>query len=200
VSDLNKAWQRWLLTAGLIPLPWFLIWVSLAGVLSPGYDAITQHASELTKQPGLPHLLFNVSGIGVGVGFCLFSVGLWRATGKAFSFGAAAWFVFGVSMLSNGIWPMGNRLHGLYAVGIINLVAPVLSLLELRQLRDIRSAYIITVFVSVAAIVYLWLNLTGLDPEWARGLTQRLFSSTNSLWPAVIAIILLRPTAQAASA
>src|SRR5579864_1006740 len=189
MSDRNKAWQRWLLMAGLIPLPWFLIWVSLAGILSPGYNPITQQASELTKQPGLPHLLCNVSGIGVGVGFCLFSVGLWRATGKAFSFGAAAWFVFGVSMLSNGIWPMGNRLHGLYAVGIINVVAPALSLLELRALRDIRSAYIVTVFVSVAGIVYLWLNLTGLDPEGARGLTQRLFSSINSLWPAVIAMI-----------
>src|SRR5947207_2776758 len=164
MSDRNKAWQRWLLVAGLIPLPWFLIWISLAGVLSPGYNPITQHASELSKQPGLPHLLCNVSGIGVGVGFCLFSVGLWRATGKAFSFGAAVWFVFGVSMLSNGIWPMGNRLHGLYAVGIINLVAPALSLLELRAVRGIRSAYIVTVFVSVAGILYLALDIVSLAP------------------------------------
>ena len=94
---------------------------------------------------------------------------------------------------------MGNRLHGLYAVGIINLVAPALSLLELRALRDIKSAYIVTVVVSVAGIVYLWLNLMGFDPEGARGLTQRLFSSINSLWPPVIAMILLRQTAQVPS-
>ncbi len=192
MNDRIGAWQRRLLMAGLVPLPWFLVWISVAGSLSPGYNAIAQHASELTKQPGLPHLLCNVSGVGVGVTFCLFAIGLWRATGKAFSFGAAAWFIFGVSMLSNGIWPMGNRLHGLYAIGIVNLIAPALSLVEVRALRDSRSAYIVTVFVSVAGILYLWLNVTGFDPEGARGLTQRLFSSINSLWPAVIAMILVR--------
>jgi len=76
------------------------------------------------------------------------------------------------------------------------LVAPALSLVELRTVRDMRSAYVVTVFVSLAGVVYLWLNVTGFDPEGARGLTQRMFSSINSLWPAVIAMIMLRKTGQ----
>jgi hypothetical protein len=50
----------------------------------------------------------------------------------------------------------------------------------------------VTALVSIAGIVYLWLNVVGADPEGYRGLTQRLFSSINSLWPFVVALYLLR--------
>jgi uncharacterized protein DUF998 len=183
---------RWLLLAGFVPLPWFLIWAGIGGLLSPGYSALSQQVSELTLKPGLPHLIVNIGALGCGAGFCLFSVGLWRATQKAISFGAVAWLIFGVSILSNGIWPMGGPMHGLYGVGMISLLAPTLSLIELRVLRDSSTAYFITVFVSLSTCLYLWLNFTGFDPAHAKGLTQRIFSSINSLWPAVIATILLR--------
>lgn len=39
---------------------------------------------------------------------------------------------------------------------------------------------------------YLWLNLVGADPQGFRGLTQRVFSSINSLWPFLVALYLLR--------
>lgn len=183
---------RWMLAAGLVPLPWFLFWVTLAGLLLPEYRAVAQHASEMTLQPGLPHALIKVSAIGSGLAFCVFARALWRATRPTFSFGALSWFLFGVAMISNGIWPMGSPLHGLYALGVINLVAPALSLAELRGLRDDRTAYGVTVLASLCGVLYLWMNLTGHDPEGARGLTQRIFSSINSLWPAVIAWLLLR--------
>lgn len=183
---------RWLLWAGFVPLPWFLIWAGIGGALSPGYSAISQQVSELTLKPGLPHLMANIGALGCGAGFCLFSIGLWRATQRAFSFGAVAWLIFGVSILSNGIWPMGGPRHGLYGIGIISLLAPTLSLIELRVLRDTPTAYFITVFVSLSVCLYLWLNLTGFDPAQAKGLTQRIFSSIHSLWPGVIATLLLR--------
>ena len=49
-----------------------------------------------------------------------------------------------------------------------------------------------TAMVSVGGIVYLWLNVVGADPDGFRGLTQRLFSSINSLWPFLVALYLLR--------
>jgi hypothetical protein len=51
--------------------------------------------------------------------------------------------------------------------------------------------------VSVAGIVYLWLNVVGADPEGYRGLTQRVFSSINSLWPFLVALYLVRRGASA---
>lgn len=183
---------RLLLLAGLLPLPWFLVFGSIAGALDPGYSAAAQHVSELTVKPGLSHVLVNVAALGSGLAFVLFAIGLWIEAGRTVSFGAICWAVFGVSMLSNGVWPMGSPLHGLYAVGLLNLVAPTLSLLELRGLRDRAVPFAVTVFVSLAGIAYLWLNLTGNDPEGYRGLTQRIFSSINALWPAVVAVYLLR--------
>jgi Protein of unknown function (DUF998) len=183
--------RRMLLAAGLIPLPWFLVWSLVGGALAPGYSAISQHASELTLRPGLPHTLLNVAAIGSGVGFAVFAIGLWLEVDRRLAVGALCWLIFGISMISNGIWPMGSPLHGLYALGLSNLIAPPLSLLELPRLRNNRFAYGLTAFVSVAAIVYLWLNLNGLDPPSYRGLTQRIFSSINSLWPVVVAVLLL---------
>jgi hypothetical protein len=188
-------YTKWLLYAGLLPLPWFLFWVTIAGFQSPGYNPISQHASELTQKPGLAHTLINITALGCGIGFCLFAIGLGRLTERRLSIGALAWIIFGVSMASNGIWPMGGPLHGLYSVGIINLIAPALSLVELMknatntQWREHHGMYVITVLVSVAGVVYLWMNLTGSDPQSYRGMTQRVFSSINSLWPAYTAWI-----------
>jgi len=160
--------------------------------LSPGYSAVSQHVSELTLKPGLPHLVANIGALGCGAGFCLFAVGLWQATQKIVSFGAIAWFIFGLSILSNGIWPMGGPMHGLYGIGLISVLAPALSFIELQAPKKMTSMYFVTVFVSLSSLFYIWLILSGLDPAHAKGLTQRVFSSINSLWPAVTAMILLR--------
>ena len=183
------------MAAGLIPLPWFLLWTSLGGAMAPGYSAIAQHGSELTLLPGLPHFLLDVAAIGSGAAFIAFAAGLWLESGRKFAVGAAAWIVFGLSMVSNGLWIMGNRMHGLYAIGLVVLIAPALSLLESRRLRNDKLAFAVTAFVSVAGFVYLWMNVVGADPPHLRGLTQRVFSSINSLWPATMAVLLLHKPA-----
>jgi Zn-dependent membrane protease YugP len=95
--------RRILLMAGLIPLPWFLIWSSLAGALATDYHALSQHASELTLRPGAPHTLLNVAAIGSGVAFIAFAIGLWLESGKRLAIGALCWLAFGIAMTSNGL-------------------------------------------------------------------------------------------------
>ena len=89
---------------------------------------------------------------------------------------------------------LGGPMHGLYGIGLISVLAPALSLIELQMPGDTRAMYLITVFVSLSTFLYIWLNLAGFDPAHTKGLTQRVFSSINSLWPAVTAMILLRRT------
>ncbi|CAO3301593.1 hypothetical protein LMG26824_04019 [Stenotrophomonas maltophilia] len=95
-------------------------------------------------------------------------------------------------MLTNGLWPMGHPMHGFYTIGIANIIAPAMSHIELSAWSANRRAYAVTAMVSIAGIVYLWLNVVGADPEGFRGLTQRLFSSINSLWPFLVALYLVR--------
>jgi len=184
--------SRPLLFAGLIPLPWFLFWTTVAAMLAPGYNPLAQHASELLQAPALASLCARIAAIGSGLGFVLFAIALWRESGRRIAVGAACWMIFGVSMLTNGLWPMGHPMHGFYAIGIANIIAPAMSHIELRAWSANRRAYAVTAVVSIAAVVYLWLNLVGADPQGFRGLTQRLFSSINSLWPFLVALYLLR--------
>ncbi len=131
--------------------------------------------------------MLDVAAIGSGIAFIAFALGLWLESGKKVAYGAASWVIFGLAMISNGVWIMGNPMHGLYAVGLVALIAPGLSLLETRRLHANEAAFAITAFVSFAGVIYLWMNLVGHDPQGFRGLTQRIFSSINSLWPATIA-------------
>ncbi|MBS9727030.1 hypothetical protein, partial [Stutzerimonas stutzeri] len=79
-----------------------------------------------------------------------------------------------------------------YTIGIANIIAPAMSHIELSAWSANRRAYAVTALVSIASVVYLWLNVVGADPEGYRGLTQRVFSSINSLWPFLVAMYLLR--------
>ncbi|WP_116089552.1 DUF998 domain-containing protein [Sphingomonas crusticola] len=175
---------RLFISAGLIPLPWFLLWVTIGGLLAPNYDPIGQHASELSLLGGAPRMLLAIAAIGSGLAFIAFGIGLWRESGRAIAFGALAWMAFGVSMISNGIWVMGSPMHGLYALGLASILAPAFSLLEMQRLRADRSLFVVTVLCSFGGLFYLWLNLMGFDAQPTHGLTQRVFSSLCSLWPA----------------
>lgn len=87
---------------------------------------------------------------------------------------------------------MGHPMHGFYTIGIANIIAPAMSHIEMSAWSVNHRAYAVTAAVSVAGIVYLWLNVVGADPEGYRGLTQRVFSSINSLWPFLVALYLVR--------
>lgn len=185
---------RYLLFAGLLPFPWFLAWSTVGGLVLPDYNAISQHASELLSAGGTPAICLKVAAIGSGLGFVAFGAGLWARSRHPVAFGAATWMLFGLAMISNGIWPMGDPMHGLYALGIVNLIAPALSHIEVARWLPTRRHYGITALVSVSGVVYLWLNLTGNDPQAFRGLTQRIFSSINALWPFLTTLALLWPS------
>ncbi|MEK9213287.1 DUF998 domain-containing protein [Sphingomonas sp. 2378] len=187
MAKIDTTTMKTMISAGILPLPWFIIWVTIGGMFMPGYSWISQHASEMTLVPGTANVLLKIGAFGTGVFFILFAVGLWRYSDRKISWGSICWIVFGFSMLSNGIWNMGDPKHGFYAIGIINIVTPALSLAENRKLADDRIVYFTTIAVRFSGILYLWLNVTGNDPEGYRGISQRLFSSINSLWPMVVA-------------
>ncbi len=147
--------NRLLLSAGLLPLPWFLFWTSVAAVFAPGYNALAQHASELLHAPTLASICGRIAAIGSGMGFVAFSIGVWRESGRRIAVGAICWLVFGISMLTNGLWPMGHPMHGFYTIGIANIIAPAMSHIELSAWSANRRAYSVTTAMSVASIVYL---------------------------------------------
>jgi len=187
--------HRILLGAGLVPLPWFLFWTTLGAFFAPDYSSFAQHASEMLQIPTLSSACVRIAAIGSGVAFICFAVALWRESGRALALGAICWLVFGLSMITNGLWPLGHSMHGFYSIGLLTIIAPAMSHIETRAWSNHRRAYAITALTSFAGMLYLWLNLVGADPADFRGLTQRVFSSINSLWPFLVALFLLRNAA-----
>jgi len=179
------------LSFGFIPAVWFLLLVTIGGWLVPGYSSIAQQASELTLIGGAPRIAVDLAAIGVGIFLAIFAVGLWRASGKPIAFGALAWILFGLSMVSNGIWIMGSPMHGAYGLGLIVMVAPALSMVEIGGTEEGNRTYWITGIISFIGIFYFWLNTLGYDPVHYRGLTQRIYASLTLLWPAWAAYRLL---------
>lgn len=176
-----------LLRAGYVPLPAWIIFVTLAGFFATDYSPIASHASVMTLQDGPAHWIVNLAAQISGATLILFGIGLWLYSKRVFSGGAVCWILFGVSMIANGIWPMGSPMHGLYILGIVNIIAPALSLLDVENQTLRRRLHGVTVFVSLMSVLYIWILLNGFDPEGYSGLTQRVFGTVNFLWPLVFA-------------
>lgn len=185
---MNSSTDMGLVKAGLVPLPAWLIVSTVAGLLAPGYNPMASHVSVMTLEDGLSHTLANVAALSSGIALILFGLGVWRVSQRIFSAGASCWILFGISMVANGIWPMGGPMHGLYIIGIFSVLAPALSVLDVQRPSLQRRLHTITVICSLAGVLYLWILLNGFDPVGYSGLTQRLFGSINYLWPLVFAL------------
>src|SRR5206468_10702062 len=95
-----KSSSRILTAAGLVPLFWFLLWVTLGGMLVPGYSAVSQHSSELLATGGAAAFCLRLGVIGAGLAFIFFSFGLMSLSSKRPAIGAIGYFVFGCAMIS----------------------------------------------------------------------------------------------------
>ncbi|MEP3655963.1 MAG: DUF998 domain-containing protein [Litorimonas sp.] len=175
------------LRAGFVVLPAWIILATIAGFFAGDYNPIASHVSVMTLEDTPGHFIANLAALIAGGSLVLFGLGLWRLSKRIFAAGALCWIVFGVSMIGNGIWPMGSPMHGIYIIGIFNVLAPALTLLDLRDSHLMRKLHGVTVFVSLMGVLYLWILLNGFDPEGYSGLTQRIFGSINYLWPFVFA-------------
>ncbi|MEH6419834.1 DUF998 domain-containing protein [Pseudomonas sp. CGJS7] len=156
----------------------------------PGYDPVSQHLSELGLMPGLPAHAVQAAAAISGAAIVVFSVSL-LAQGKRFALTALTSTLFGISMLSNGLFTTGSPLHGLYGVGIFSVLTPLLFLVELGpQASPLMGR--VSRWTSLLAMIYLWVMVAGLDPPAYRGLSQRIALLPAFAWYTFAAIELRR--------
>ena len=189
---MSEALQDKLVRTGFVPLPGWLLISTLAGFFATDYNPIASHVSVMTLEDSLAHTIANIAALTAGIALILFGTGVWLASRRRFAAGAFCWILFGVSMIANGIWPMGGPMHGLYIIGIFSIIAPALTVLDVERPELQRRLYAITAFCSLAGVLYLWIMLNGFDPDGYSGLTQRIFGSISYLWPLVFAVVFLK--------
>jgi len=171
------------LAAMLVPVAssWFI----------PDYSSVTQHMSELEMLDGPVVAITRAAAIVSGASIMLFALGL-LAYSRRYAFSALASAVFGLSMISNGIFVMGSPLHGLYGIGLISILGPAFFVAESPSADLDQRTKFWLLSASLLTLAYMWLMFAGLDPVAYRGLTQRLAVLVMFGWYSLASLALLR--------
>ncbi len=92
-------------------------------------------------------------------------------------------------MISNGVFVMGSPLHGLYGLGFFMVLVPAFFATEVAPANStLRS---LSMFAALTIMLYLWLMISGFDPQAFRGLTQRVATLLIFGWYAAASYLLL---------
>jgi hypothetical protein len=104
----------------------------VCGLLTPGYSSIGQHMSELEMLGGWTAAATRAGAMISGVAILAFALALVLHKPGRMPFTAFLAMVFGISMISNGVFTMGSPLHGLYAIGLTIILVPASFAAERR--------------------------------------------------------------------
>jgi hypothetical protein len=187
----------------LAPVLYIVTW-TVAGLLYPGYDPLTQSTSELTSKaaPAAAAAVANFGGYALGLLVIAFAFGLYRGVrpSRWLLIGAILVGLFGLICVIQPFFPMDpgaashtfqNMMHG--AVFVISGVAlilglPVLSVAFARDpsLRPYRWYTLMTPFLMLLAGQ---LTVVGIFPA---GVPERLANLVILIWFEVVAFRLLR--------
>lgn len=172
--------------ATLLPFIFFAP-VFVAGFLVPNYSFISQHASEITiTEFKYAKMIINTGAISTGLSCIILAIGT-VLNFKKYYISSILIAIFGVSMISNGIYPMGTKMHGFYGIGLTIMIIPFVACYELKH-QNINTVFFNFSLVSGFVIfIYMWSMLVGLDPANYRGLTQRIASIFIFGWVAYFA-------------
>lgn len=168
--------MSYLLKQAKLILAIYIIPLLVAGLLVPNYNLIKQHASEITLTNYKNAILILNSGMLLsGLSCILLALGI-VINFKRFYLSSVLLIVFGISMISNGIFPMGNVMHGFYGIGLIVMLLPFAVCYEFKNEITNNFFFKISVIVGAVIFIYFWAMIVKLDPENYRGLTQRIAS------------------------
>lgn len=180
-----------LLPVVMLPLIWVMPF--LLGLSAEGYDSLAQHISELGQNhlSTAKRVFLNTSAFIVGLASLLFPLGLLvsdRKVSCTVVFGA----LYSFGMISNSIFPMGTPLHGMYGLPIFSIMMPLFYLLEHETNESQKWFHQYSLFAAAISLFYLWLMISGLDPNRYQGLTQRIAILVLNFWFAFAAYRLIR--------
>ena len=181
--------------AVVIPILFFVP-VFVGGLLTENYSLIQQHASEITLTESYNAIVvINCGAILTGLSCIVLGLGIVLKFNK-FLLTSILLSIFGVSMISNGIYPMGSILHGFYGIGLSYMILPFVACYELKNELMEKAFFRVSLFVGFFVFIYFWSMLVGLDPSNFKGLTQRIASVFIFGWIGYLAYVLKKTRVQ----
>ena len=153
---------------------------------------IKQQASEITLTDFETAKAILLSGaILTGFSCILFAIGIMLNFKKYYMSGILL-VIFGISMLSNGLFPMRSPMHGFYGIKLSLMILPFLACYELKNENISKMFFKVSLISGFLIFIYFWSMLVGLDPANYSGLTQRIASLFMFGWMAYFAIKMIK--------
>lgn len=187
------------------PLIFYSVIVA-GGFMSPGYNHMTQFASELGQAGSPSAQLFNYGIMAVGaamiVGGVGFFLGMRKLGGGVLmpALAAVAIALYGVSLIIGGLHPMPDPMHEAYKLVYAGIAAPLLAFLAMGDRTELSGSKTLAVicFLASAVLLALMMNVGGFNlvHKTDVGLWQRGLIVATTLW--MLAAFLSIPGALAA--
>jgi glucan biosynthesis protein C len=194
--------ERALLWAGVaVPFLYYgTILVSAA--FYPGYNHVTQYASELGSSEARLPAIFNIGTIITGLVMIVAAAGIYRASvaagaRRAFAgVGAVCLALFGVSLVLGGWFPMPDPRHGGFGLGLAMLLAPPALAIALWKRAEHRALakFLLADALIMLVLFAIMMGVGALVTRSNVGLFQRAYSLTVFPWVGVVGFALLRRT------
>lgn len=176
------------------------------GLMTPGYNHMTQYASELGQAGAPTAKLFNYGIMAVGGAMILGGLGLFLGLRKLGGgilmplLTAIAIGLYGASFIIGGLHPMPDPMHQAYNLIFAGVAGPLLAVLALgdrNQVSGAKSLALIS-FLAAAALLAIMMNLGGFNLVHKAdvGLWQRGLIVATTLW--MLSAFLSIPNALAA--
>lgn len=162
------------------------------GLMTPGYNHMTQSIADLGQAGAPTAKMFNyglmASGGAMIVGALGMLLGLPRL-GRGFvmpGLAAIAVALFGASFVLGGLHPMPDPMHDAYHLGYAGLVAPLLAFLAMGDRSELSGARTMAVlsFLVSGVVFAIMMNVGGFNlvHPTDTGLWQRGLALASTLW------------------
>ena len=172
--------RAFLLAGILIPVVYFGLLI-LAPLIYPGFNHVTQYASEMGSADARYPAVFNTGVMLCGAAGLVASFGFFHAVRRL---GGNKWlaaltglalFLFGVGTFMGGRFPMPDERHGGYGLGLGLQLAPLFLALALWRVRSLRGLciFLLVVFAIMTVFIAVMFGVGGLVTRANVGMWQR---------------------------
>lgn len=164
-------------------LIWIVSIVNIGiGIIIPGFDFVSKSISYVALEAPIYAYTHRVADIIIGLSMCGFAISMQLKSTNRFSTAMLATLLFGISMISAGIWTLETPLHLLYNLSIFMIIAPIAFALEFKNIIKSSAFESICVAVTVLHVFMFWLIYAGFIPQEFNGLIQRLWAIPTMGW------------------
>lgn len=160
------------------------------GIVIPDFDFFAKSISYVALEAPIYAFTHRAADIVIGLSMCGFALGIQRISQSKLSSATISAFIFGISMISAGIWTLESPLHLLYNLSIFMIIVPMAFTLEFKNtIRSERFEYF-SVSITLLHIFMFWLIYAGFIPSELNGLIQRIWAIPTMGWFGVAAYML----------